>query len=157
MRALVLALAACATSTELGVIQRDVGHDLGGSLGGHFGIGGVGGNTFVVESSVRGDIAQNNSRFAIGADALGGLQLGRYRALARAGIWHALASSTSENGVVPTVELGAYIPLRGEPVDDHSKYGWSSSGIVVGVREDFDNVAYTTIFVGLQLWLIPGY
>ena len=157
MRALVLALAACATSTELGVIQHPVGDRMGGSLGGHMGIGAVGANTLVVDASVRGDIGDHNSRFAVGTSVLGGLQLGRYRALARAGIWHAVASSTSENSVVPTFELGAFIPLRGEPVDDGSKFGWSASGIVVGVREDVDVVAYTTIFVALQLWLIPGY
>ena len=88
---------------------------------------------------------------------LGGLPIGRYRALARAGIWHASLSNTAENSVVPTVELGAFIPLRGEPVDDGNKFGWSASGLVVGVREDFDVAAYTTIFVALQLWLVPGY
>jgi hypothetical protein len=157
VRALALVLAGCATSTELGVIQRGVGDNLGGSLGGHMGIGAVGSNTFVVEGSIRGDIGQANSRFAIGTSVLGGLQLGRYRALARAGIWHAVASNASENGVVPTVEVGAFIPLRGDPVDDGSKYGWSASGLVVGVREDVDVAAYTTIFIGLQLWLVPGY
>jgi hypothetical protein len=33
----------------------------------------------------------------------------------------------------------------------------SSSGVIFGVREDLDVTAYTTIFLGVALFMVPGY
>ena len=159
MRALaVIAVAGCATSTDLGVIQRNFGHDLGGSVDGHMGIGAIVRDVVVVDVSLRGDIADANSRFAYGAGVLGGLPIGaKFRALARIGVWNAPFSSAPERTLTPTFEVMGYIPMETAPRDPGSKYGWSESGVIFGVREDLDVSAYTTVFVGLQLFLIPGY
>jgi hypothetical protein len=149
------ALAGCSWSTDLGVLHGNGG--TGGSLDGHVGAGAVQREILVVDVSMRGDVATGGSRFAYGASVLGGLPIGQYHVLARAGVWNAPASTRAENTVVPTFELGGFIPLRADPLEPPSKYGWGASGIIFGVREDLDVSAYTTVFVGLQLFLIPGY
>jgi hypothetical protein len=155
VRALAFAiLGGCAASTDLGVIE---GHGTGGSLGGHIGVGSVQRDIVVADVSLRGDVGTNGARFAYGASVLGGLPIGDYHLLARAGVWNAPASTRTESTLVPTFELLGYIPLRADPIDPPSKYGWGSSGVIFGVREDLDVVAYTTVFVGVQLFLIPGY
>ena len=158
MRAVVLAFAAsgCAMASDLGYISRDAVHDPGGSLNLRGGIGVVNRYTAVIDAEVRTDVAIDNTRLAFGTGLDGGVPVGNGRLLARVGIWGAVASSTREDSIVPTFELAGYIPDHESP-DSGGQYGWQSGGIVFGVREDLDAVAYTTVFVGYQLYLIPGY
>jgi hypothetical protein len=158
VRALLLvAIAGCATSADLGVIQSGIGDGMGGSLSGHAGFGGMNRKALAVDISARADIAENNSRLAFGGSVLGGLPIGSFRVLGRIGLWRAATSSTSERAVVPTFELAGYIPLREDPIVPGDKHGWFANGVIIGVREDLDVAAYTTIFVGFQAFLIPGY
>jgi hypothetical protein len=152
-----LALGACAASADLGVLQRGLGDGAGGSLNGHLGIGAVQRDIVVVDMSTRIDVTQDGSRLAFGGSVLGGLPIGAFRLLGRAGVWHAPWSSASERTAVPTFELAAYVPLHETPSESDIKYGWNANGVVIGVREDLDVAAYTTIFVAYQLFLIPGY
>jgi hypothetical protein len=153
-----LVAAGCATSTELGYVQRTAGGGGGGSLTGHVGFGEVASKVLTVNLDVRGDVAGGGSRVALGGSVLGGLPVGPIRLLGRAGIWRAVTSNTTERAVVPTFEVAGFIPLNDHPVDPkHPEYGSSSAGVVVGVREDLDDAAYTTAFVGVQLFMVPGY
>jgi hypothetical protein len=158
VRTVVLAVAAsgCAMTSDLGVISHDAIHDLGGSVDLRGGFGLVTHYTAMVDTEIRGDVAVDNTRLAFGTGVDGGVPIGEGRLLARVGIWGAVASSTRENSVVPSFELAGYIPDHETPAPG-SKYGWQSGGIVFGVREDLDVVAYTTAFVGYQLFFIPGY
>lgn len=152
------ALVGCATSADLGLLQHAPGSGTGGSLTGHWDTGLVGDDVVAVGVDVRGDIAASGDRFAVGANVLGGLPIGRYKVLARAGLWRAAFSNTAERAVVPTFELAGYVPWSGPPTDPkHPERGWSSAGVVFGVREDLDAAAYTTIFVGVALFTFPGY
>jgi hypothetical protein len=153
-------LVGCATSTDLGLLQRSSGGGMGGSLTGHWGFGAVEREVLTVGVDVRGDLADSGNRIAVGGSVLGGLPVGPIRALARAGIWRAATSNTSERGVVPTFEVAGFIPLRADhPTAERRKVGTgsASSGLIVGVREDLDTAAYTTIFVGVALFMVPGY
>jgi hypothetical protein len=155
---LAIALVGCATSAELGLLQHAPGDGTGGSLTGHWGTGLVGDHIVAVAVDVRGDIAASGDRFAVGASVLGGLPIGRYQVLARGGLWRAAFSNTAERAVVPTLELAGYVPWNDSPtVPKHPEFGWSSAGVVFGVREDLDAAAYTTIFVGIALFTFPGY
>jgi hypothetical protein len=152
------AAAGCALTSDLGVLQRAPAEGMGGSLVGHWGIGAVDRNVVAGGVDVRGDVAAGGSRFAVGASMLGGLAIGSEKVLARAGVWHAPVSTTSERTLVPTFELAGYVPIHDHPTDPkHPEWGTSSAGVVFGVREDLDSVAYTTIFVGLALFILPGY
>ncbi len=153
-----VALTACATSTDLGLLQRGIGDGTGGSLAGHFGIGAVPDKILAASFDVRGDLATSGDRFAIGGSVLGGLPVHAFKLLARAGVWHAVASTSVERSIVPTFELAGYVPLNDHPTDPkHPEWGTSTAGVVIGVREDLDLTAYTTVFVGLALFLVPGY
>lgn len=148
---------ACATSTELGLLQHAPGDGTGGSLTGHFGLGAVQREVLAVSLDLRGDVATSGNRFAAGASVLGGVPIGPGELLARVGIWRAVTSSVVERAAVPTFELAGFVPLVHRDEPKHSMYGYSSAGLVFGVREDLDEVAYTTLFVGLALFFMPGY
>ena len=155
---LTVALVGCATSSELGLLQHAPGDGVGGSLTGHWDLGMMPDRIIAAGLDVRGDVATSGDRFAFGASVLGGLPIGRYRLLARGGVWHAAFSNTSERTIVPTFELAGYVPWNDHPTDPrHPELGRSSAGLVVGVREDLDAAAYTTIFVGIALFMVPGY
>jgi hypothetical protein len=104
----------------------------------------------------RVDGAAGGSRLAGGASLLGGLPIGSGRILARAGIWRAAFSSTSERDAVPTFELAGFIPTREIPEDSRHRSGPAAEGVVFGVREDLDVVNYFTVFVGVALFMVPG-
>ena len=158
MRALAcFAVAGCIASTDVGAIQRNAGNGLGGSINAHAGIGEIIPNTLALDLGLRGDIAEHNSRFAIGGSALFGTTVGPVDLLGRVGVWTAAASSAPENTVTPTFEAAVFFPLHQTPAGSPPKYGWHKDGVVAGVREDLDNSAYTTVFVGLEVFLAPGY
>jgi hypothetical protein len=149
---------ACAASANVGVVQHDTLAGVGGTGEAHLGLGGVMKPIAVVDVGTRVDVAPGGSRWTIGTSVLGGLPIAHgFRALARAGVWRAIVSSADERIVVPSFELAVSIPVRELPMEPPSKYGWNASGIVVGVREDLDVIAYTTLFVGYQLLFVPGY
>jgi hypothetical protein len=153
-----VALAGCAASADLGVIQRGPLEGAGASATTHLGLGAVLDKIVALSFDLRGDIASSNSRLALGTSALGGVPIGeRFHLLGRAGIWHALTSSTEERGVVPTFELAGFITTDAHAEPDHPEHGVSYGGVVFGVREDLDVAAYTTLFVGYALMFIPGY
>lgn len=154
---LALAGAGCATSTELGLLQRAPARGTGGSLTGHFGLGAVEDEVLAVSLDLRGDVATSGNRFALGASVLGGLPIGAWKLLARAGLWRAVTSSVAERAVVPSFEVAGFAPLVRSFDPQHPMRGSSASGIVFGIREDLDEVAYTTVFVGLALFINPGY
>jgi hypothetical protein len=154
-------LAGCAASGTAGLIAHPPADDLGASFDGRLGIGGVVDTTVVLDLDTRVDVAHDNSRFALGTGVTGGYPLfGRTRVLARAGIWGSLLSTPVDRSIVPTFELAAYIPSDESPHTADSigsKFGWHSTGLTVGVREDLDTVPYTTLFIGGAFYLIPGY
>lgn len=147
----------CAMNADLGVLQRRVADGTGGSLTGHLGVGMVPRNIVAVQIDSRLDVAASGSRFGVGASVLGGLPIGPVRALGRAGLWAAAVSSSPERTAVPTFELAVFVPLYEEPEDPKHRFGPLARGVVVGVREDLDVAAYTTIFVGVALFIVPGY
>ncbi len=154
--ALLPAMSGCAMSATAGAISHDFTDHGGASIDAHAGLGLVGDQILAADVDLRGDIASDNSRFAVGGSVLGGLSIGGGRLLGRVGLWRAIGSSTSERAVVPTFELAGYVPFH-QTEDTQSKYGWSSIGMVFGIREDLDELAYTTLFVGMQLFVLPGY
>lgn len=147
------------TQTDVGLIQHPALEHAGGSMNMHLGLGGGLDKVVALSFDMRGDIAASNSRFAIGTTALGGLPIGeQFKVLGRAGIWHALVSSTDDRGVVPTFELMGFYRTDDKPVDpQHPEHGASYGGVVFGIREDVDLVAYTTLFVGYAFLFVPGY
>ena len=151
-----LLITGCAAGADLGVLQQGLGQGGGGSLTAHLGMGVVPERILVVELDARADVAASGDRIAVGASVLGGLPLGPVTALARAGVWHAVASNTDERGAVPTFELAGFVPLRKHGTRGDMR-GQGAAGIVFGVREDLDAVAYTTVFVGVRMFLVPGY
>jgi hypothetical protein len=156
----VLAISApgCVTTTDLGLLQRAPADGTGASLVGHWGVGAIDRTVVAGGVDVRGDVASGGSRIAVGGSLLGGLALGPAKVLARAGAWHAPFSTTRERSVVPTFELAGYVPINHHPTDPrHPERGMSSSGVIFGVREDLDVTAYTTIFLGVALFMVPGY
>ena len=155
--ALVL-IAGCATTTDIGLLQHAPADGTGVSINGHMDVGLVPDRILVAGFDLRGDLAASGDRFAIGTSLLGGVPIGRYKALARVGFWHSAFTSTEDLSIVPSFELAAFIPTNDHPTDPkHPEFGTSSAGVVIGVREDLDNRAFTTIFVGLALFFIPGY
>lgn len=160
MRVLALALVAgCAMSTDLGLLQHAPGEGTGGSIDGHIGVGLVPDQILVASVDLRGDVATSGDRFAVGGSVLGGLPIGRFKALGRIGVWHSAFTTTDDRSLVPSFELAGFIPLTTDQTRDpkHPERGAGDAGLVVGVREDLDQRAYTTIFVGLSLFLMPGY
>ena len=151
-----LLLTGCAAGADLGVLQQGLGQGGGASVTSHLGFGAVPDRIVVVELDARADVATSGNRVALGASVLGGLPLGPLHVLARAGVWRAVTSNTEERGAVPTFELMGFVPLRkhGAPGDLR---GQSAAGIVFGVREDLDVDAYTTVFVGVRMFMVPGY
>ncbi|MEO6777065.1 MAG: hypothetical protein ABI467_29305 [Kofleriaceae bacterium] len=159
MRVVVVAtIAGCATSIDAGLMQHAPGDGTAASINGHMAIGPVPDHILVAGFDLRGDLGASGDRFALGASVLGGVPIGRYKALARAGVWHSAFTTTDDRSIVPSFELAGYVPLDDHPTDpEHPEYGTSSDGIVIGVREDLDQRAFTTIFVGLALFFVPGY
>jgi hypothetical protein len=157
---LLCALAGCALDADLGAIQRPTLQDVGASANAHAGFGGIGPKlALALTLDTRVDVAGDGSRWAGGASFLGGLPIGPATVFARAGVWRAIVSSAPEAAAVPTFALGAYVPLhevRPKRPED-AKYGSSSQGLIVGVRDDIDTNNYLTVFVGLALFVSPGY
>jgi len=153
-------LAGCVFSGDGGILGRDPTDPRGASATAHMHMGGGGGSAarFIVSAGpdLRVDLASGGSRLAGGASALGGVRTGPVYIDARAGIWRAIVSSTSE-GWAPTLELGGYVPLDEKYDPKHPQFGYNNSGVVFGIREDFDVVNYFTVFVGYALFIIPGY
>ena len=154
-------LAGCALGVDGGVLQRPPLSPRGASLTAHLGAGGGGMSTsrylLAIDLDTRVDIANDGSRWAAGASALGGIKLPGFFLDARAGIWRAIVSGSAEAPVVPSFELGAYVPLRERFDAKRPEHGANSDGLVIGVREDLDEVSYFTVFVGYALFLLPGY
>jgi hypothetical protein len=163
MRALVLvALSGCAASIDGGVIQEPALSPKGGSITAHLGMGGGGMSTSPYMLSVgidtRVDVASGGSRWTAGGSALGGLKLHpKFFLDARVGVWTAIVSGTQEATVVPSFELGGFVPLNERYDPKHPMHGSGVTGIVFGIREDLDEVNYTTVFVGYAIFLMPGY
>ena len=59
--------------------------------------------------------------------------------------------------MVPSLELGGYVPLDYRFDPKHPQHGEGNSGVIFGVREDFDDARYFTVFVGYAVFLMPGY
>ena len=157
LRVLPLVLTAgCALNADLGMIQHAPLDHAGGSLTGHMGIGGVGDRLFAVQLDGRVDVADHASRFIGGASVAAGASLGPAVVYGRAGIWHAIVSSAPEDSVVPSFELGGYVPT-GEQHDSDPRHGSSSQGVTFGVRDDLDTLNAVTVFVGVALFMMPGY
>lgn len=154
-------LSGCALGVDVGVLQHPSLSPRGASLTGHFGLGGGGMSTsrylLAFDLDTRIDIANDGSRWAGGASALGGIKLPGGFLDARVGIWRAIVSSGAEAPVVPSFELGAYVPLRERFDADRPQHGASSDGLVFGIREDLDEASYFTVFVGYASFLLPGY
>jgi hypothetical protein len=161
--ALALLLASsCAASIDGGVITQPTLSPKGGSVTGHLAMGGGGMSTSPYMLSVgidtRVDVASGGSRWTAGGSVLGGLKLHpKFFLDGRIGIWRAIVSGTSEATVVPSFELGGFVPLRERFDPKHPQYGSDSTGIVFGLREDLDEVNYFTVFVGYAVFLMPGY
>lgn len=155
-----LLLTGCAFAADLGALQRDPGDLKGASATGHIAMGGAGpGKLLTLGVDTRVDLASGGSRWTAGGSLLGGIQLGSLPAYldARAGIWRAIVSSTSEGSIAPSLELGAFIPLDSYSDPKYPEHGSGTSGVTFGVREDFDNVNYFTVFIGYALFIAPGY
>ena len=154
-------LASCALGVDGGVLQQPPLSPRGASLTGHLGMGGGGMSTsrylLAIDLDTRIDIANGGSRWAAGASALGGIKLPGCFLDARVGIWRAIVSSSAEASIVPSFELGAYVPRRERFDAARPEHGASSDGLVFGIREDLDEVSYFTVFVGYALFLLPGY
>src|SRR5262245_5028300 len=152
-------LTGCAASTDLGILHgRSDG--TGGSLNAHLGVGSVQRNIFVIDGAMRLAVASNGSRLAFGGSALGGIPIGKAHALARVGVWRAPLSSLPEAGFAPTFELGGFWPLRKDPIDPPSKFGWFANGVIFGIRQDLRGAGAeptTMLFVGFNIFMIPGY
>ena len=161
--ALLGALGGCVASADLGAIQQPTLTPRGASGSGHLAIGGGGMTTsdwiLGLGIDTRIDAASGgNSRWAAGASALGGVKIvSTFFLTGRIGIWKAIVSSAPEATVVPSFELGGYIPLAEKYDPKHPQFGASSTGIMVGVREDLDERKYFSIFVGYALFILPGY
>lgn len=153
--ALLAALSGCAMGADAGLLQRGVAEGPGGSFVAHLGVGAVPDKILALQLDTRVDLATSGSRLAPGASLLGGLPVLGGRVLARAGFWSGVISSRDERSLTPSFELAGYVPLREDPGSPRFT-GPTSQGIVFGVREDLDYAAYTTVFVGIALFMIPG-
>src|SRR5690349_12683824 len=156
-RALLLVLVGgCAASIDGGLLQQPALSPKGGSVTGHVGMGGGGTSTspymLAIELDTRVDVASGGSRWTAGASALGGLEIvPKFFLDARVGIWRAIVSGAEESSVVPSFELGGYVPLADRYDKKHPEHGMSSTGVTFGVREDLDQVNYFTVFVGYAI------
>lgn len=160
--AAMVALGGCIASVDGGLLTHPTAMPKGTALGAHLGMGGGGTSTsqYIVgfDLDTRVDIASGGSRWSGGASAIGGIKVvPKFFLDARVGIWKAIVSSSSEATVVPTFELGGYIPLDEKTDPKHPQYGSSNRGVVFGVREDLDDAHYFTVFVGYALFILPGY
>ena len=157
LRVLSLVLTAgCALNAELGAVQHAPLDHAGGSLAGHMGIGGAATRMLAIQVDARVDVAEHASRFIGGASAAGGVSLGPAMVYGRAGIWHAIVSSAPEDSVVPSFELGGYVPLESH-ADGDPRHGSFTEGMTFGVRDDLDTLNAVTVFVGVALFMEPGY
>lgn len=158
-----VALSGCAASVDGGVLTHPTAMPKGAALGAHLGMGGGGMSTspylLGFDLDTRVDIASGGSRWSGGASVLGGIKVvPKFFLDARIGVWKAIVSSApSEASVVPTFELGGYVPLDEKYDPKHPQFGSSDSGVVFGVREDLDDASYFTVFVGYAIFLSPGY
>ncbi|MFT3696402.1 MAG: hypothetical protein QM831_24895 [Kofleriaceae bacterium] len=158
-------MAGCAYTADLGVLQRNPGDVTGGTIKMSTGVGLVPRDIVALNVDFRGDISSSEhasgqeagSRFAVGMSALGGVPVGPGKILGRVGFWHSGFSQIDDRTIVPTFELMGYAPLADNYSQKHPEYGASSAGVIFGVREDLDHTAYTTFFVGLAMFLLPGY
>lgn len=161
MRWCLLLVTGCVFSGDGGILQRNPGDPRGVAATGHWHMGGGGMPEAKLIASMgidtRIDVASGGSRWSGGASALGGVRTGPLYLDARAGVWRAIVSSTSEEGLAPSFELGGYVPLEGHIDPKHPERGENNSGVVFGIREDFDVVNYFTVFVGYALFIVPGY
>jgi hypothetical protein len=155
-RAVLLVLTGCALNAELGAVQHAPLDHAGGSLAGHLGIGGAGDRLFAVQLDARVDVAEHASRFIGGGSVAGGVSLGPAILYGRAGIWHAVVSSAPEDSAVPSFELAGYVPLETHR-DDNPQHGSFAQGVTFGVRDDLDTLNAVTVFVGVALFMMPGY
>jgi len=152
------ALAGCALDADLGAIQRPTLKDVGASANAHAGLGGIGPKfALALTLDTRVDVAGDGSRWAGGASFFGGLPVGPAMVFARAGVWRAIVSSAPEAAAVPSFALGAYVQLHEVRPEPGRPTGSSSQGLIVGVRDDIDTNNYLTVFVGLALFVSPGY
>jgi hypothetical protein len=160
---LVVVLCGCVASADLGPIQQPTLTPRGASGTARLAIGGGGTSQSEVLLGLgldtRIDVASGgNSRWAAGASALGGVKIvPRFFLTGRIGIWKAIVSSAPEATVVPSFELGGYVPLDEKYDPKHPQFGASSSGLIAGVREDLDERRYFTVFIGYALFILPGY
>lgn len=150
-------LAGCTLGDELGMLNRDPGDVRGASLDAHAGLGGTGpGGLLSIDVGTRVDIARGDSRWAFGTSLQAGRPVGPLAPYGRLGLWHAVFSDAPEDSYVPSVELGAFVPIR-HKVGDRPEYGEATEGFVAGLREDFDTHDYFTVFVGYAVFIMPGY
>jgi hypothetical protein len=158
-----LALSGCIASADIGPIQQPTLTPRVASGTAHLAIGGGGTRQSEVIVGLgldtRVDVAGgSNSRWAAGASAIGGVKIvPQFFLTGRIGIWKAIVSAAPEATVVPSFELGGYIPLDEKYDPKHPQFGASSTGIIAGVREDLDDRRYFTVFVGYALFILPGY
>jgi hypothetical protein len=156
-------LGGCALGADAGLLQQPVFSPKGASMTGRLGVGGGGmrdGNYLLgIDLDTRVDIASDGSRWAAGASVLGGVNVGGIGVyeFGRVGVWRAIVSGAPEASAVPTLELGAFVPVRERFDPKRPEHGASADGVIFGVREDIDEVSYTTVFVGYALFLSPGY
>jgi hypothetical protein len=157
---LVTGFAGCVFSGDGGILGRDPTDPRGVSATMHWHAGGGGGRSgrFLASAGVDThiDVASGGSRWSGGGSVLGGVRTGPLYFDARAGVWRAIVSSTSE-GLAPTFEVGGYVPLDEHDDPKHPEHGYNNSGVVFGIRQDFDVVNYFTVFIGYALFIIPGY
>ena len=158
---LIVLLAGCAVGIDGGVLTHPELRPKGASGNLHLGIGGGGtpnaDRLLAFSLDTRVDVASGGSRWAGGASVLGGVRIpGGVFLDGRFGVWRAIVSSADEAAAVPSAELGAYIPLNDRYDPKHPEHGESSTGIAFGVREDFDDDRYFTVFVGYSGFLMPG-
>ena len=150
----------CALGADAGLLTQPTAQPKGGSLNMHAAIGGGGMTTsdylFSAGLDTRVDVASGGSRWTAGGSVLGGMKFLTTFLTARAGVWRAITSSTTERAAVPSFELGAYVPLNEHYDAKHPEHGSSDDGIVLGVREDLDHDSYFTVFVGYSLFIAPG-
>jgi hypothetical protein len=159
---LLVLVGGCVASIDGGVLTQPTLHPKGGSATARLGMGGGGTSTspFLLSLGIdtRLDVASGGSRWTAGASAMGGVKVvPKFFLDGRIGIWRAIVSGASEETVVPSFELGGYIPLDERFDPKYPMHGSSNTGVVFGVREDLDVVNYFTVFVGYAAFISPGY
>ncbi|MEP6865471.1 MAG: hypothetical protein ABJE66_32930 [Deltaproteobacteria bacterium] len=151
----------CVLAGDAGVFTQPTLEPKGGSVTGRLAMGGGGTSTsenlLSIGIDTRVDVASGGSRWTAGASALGGIRIAKPCFLTgRVGLWKAIVSGADEASVVPTFELGGYVPLEERFDAKHPEHGASNEGVVFGVGEDLDHANYFTVFVGYALFIAPG-